>query len=49
MLQLIYNEYQNSKFLQKLLKMASWNAWVQRPIGLIKREKKRKGFGLRLL
>jgi hypothetical protein len=35
---IIYTDYWNNKYLQKLLKMPIWKAWVERPSGLIKRE-----------
>ena len=39
----IYNKYLNIKYLQKLLKMPSKKAWVQRPSGLIKMREKAQG------
>ena len=40
----IYRENYDRKYLQKLLKMTSLKAWVQRPRGLIKSGRKRKCF-----
>jgi hypothetical protein len=32
----IFRDNYTEKYLQKLSKMPSWKAWVQRPVGLIK-------------
>jgi hypothetical protein len=37
----LYNEHENRNYLEKLLIMPSWKAWVQRPCGLIKRGRKK--------
>ncbi len=37
----------NRKYLQKLLKIPNWMAWVRRPSGLVKRGRKCKRFMLR--
>jgi hypothetical protein len=44
-----YNAYKNRRYLQKILKMTSWMAWMQRPSGLIQRGRKHKRLKLRLI
>ncbi len=41
----IYRDNYIEKFLQKLSKMPSWKAWMQRPVGLIKRGRRASTLG----